>query len=398
LNVAIGVVSIVLLAASVAGALYLLIAMLLVRRFVALPLASLNASPPVTILKPLCGDEHELYENLRSFVEQSYPDVQIIFGVREERDPAIGVAKRLIADLPDRDLALVVDPRLYGSNFKISNVINMMAVAKHNVLVVADSDMRVTPDYLSHIVGHLQQPGVGLVTCLYKGAPVGNVWSRLGAMFINHGFLPGALVGAITGKRQDCFGATMALTRETLAKIGGFEALKDHLADDHALGALVCQAGLKIALSPEIVGNVNDEQGLKPLVRHELRWALTTRLIEPLAFAASIITYPMLLALAALPFALVSHALTAIATGVFLFATACRIANVKGIDRALKLTPTALWLIPVRDLLSCGTLIASYCVKTVEWRGQAFKVQSDGHLSLESISHDENFIPAPPIV
>lgn len=398
MDVVLGVVSILLLSASVAGGLYLLVAMLLVRRFVALPLGALTATPAVTILKPLCGDEHGLYENLRSFCEQNYPAVQVVFGVREEDDPAIAVVQRLIADLPDCDLELVIDPAVHGSNFKISNIINMMAKARHDLFVVADSDMRVTADYLRHIVAPLLQPGIGLVTCLYTGRAVGGIWSKLGAMFITHGFMPGALVGAITGKRQDCFGATMALTRETLTKVGGFDVLKDQLADDHALGALVCRTGLRIALSPEIVGTVNNELSLKALWQHELRWALTTRLIEPIAFAASVITYPMLLAAAALPFALVSHALTAIATGVFLFATSCRIANVKGIDRALKLTPTALWLVPVRDLLSCGTLIASYCVKTVEWRGQAFHVRSDGHLSLESIAHDENFIPAPPIV
>ncbi len=388
----------IFLAASVGGAFYLLIAMLLVRRFVALPRHAPSGEPPVTILKPLCGAEPFLYENLLSFCKQNYAQVQVVFGVRDADDAAIAIVRRLIAELPGMDLSLVIDPNVHGTNFKISNVMNMMASARHDVLVVADSDMCVSPDYIRHVVGSLQQPGVGLVTCLYTGRPTPGFWSRLGAMFVNHVFLPAVLVGGVTGKRQDCFGATMALTRETLTAIGGFEVLKDHLADDHALGAAVAKLGYKIALAPEIVGTVMHEPSANAMLSHELRWARTTRMIEPVAFAASVVMYPMQLAVIGWLLSVLLGSLTATATGVVLFATLCRFVNIRVVNHALNLPRTPFWMVPLRDVLSLSTLVASYCVKTVKWRGRAFRVESNGHLKLESLGHDENLIPAPPVV
>jgi ceramide glucosyltransferase len=388
----------IFLAASVGGAFYLLIAMLLVRRFVALPRHTPEGEPPVTILKPLCGAEPFLYENLLSFCKQNYAQLQVVFGVRDVDDAAIAIARRIIGELPGRDLTLVVDPAVHGTNFKISNVMNMMPSARHDILIVADSDMSVSPDYVRLVVGSLQQPSVGLVTCLYTGRPTPHFWSRLGAMFVNHVFLPAVLVGGVTGQRQDCFGATMALTRDTLKAIGGFEVLKDHLADDHDLGAAVAKLGHKIALAPEIVGTVIHEPSATAMLSHELRWARTTRMIEPVAFAASILMYPMQLAVIGWLLSLLVGSLTATATGVVVFTTLCRAVNMRVVNHALKLPRTPFWMVPLRDVLSLGTLVASYCVKTVTWRGRAFRVESNGHLKLESLGHDENLIPAPPVV
>lgn len=392
------VFTLIFLAAGIGGAFYLLIAKLLVRRFVALDRHEPRGEPPVTILKPLCGAEPSLYENLLSFCKQKYGRYQVVFGVRDADDAAIVIVRKLIADLPGQDLSLVVNPAVHGTNFKISNVMNMMPSATHDILIVADSDMCVSPDYLRHVVGSLQQPGIGLVTCLYTGRPTPGFWSRLGAMFVNHVFLPAVLVGGVTGKRQDCFGATMALTRETLNAVGGFEMLKDHLADDHALGAAVARLGGKIALAPEIVGTIIHEPSARAMWSHELRWARTTRMIEPIAFAASILMYPMQLALVGWLLSLLGGHFTAAAVGVLLFTTLCRAVNVRVVDHALKLPRTPFWMVPLRDVLSLGALVASYCVKTVKWRGRAFRVESNGHLKLESLGHDENLIPAPPVV
>ena len=211
-----------------AGVGYLAVAALMVRRFVCQAAPVPHVRPPVTLLKPLCGDEPNLYENLRSFCRQDYPGVQVVFGVRTITDPAVAVVERLRAEFSDCDIELVCDARIHGTNLKISNVINMMAKARHDLLVLSDSDMRVRPDYLDAVVAPLladgQRPPAGLVTCLYRGRPVGGVWSELGSMFINHGFLGQVLVGTLVGSNEGCFGATMALTRDTLARIGGFEA------------------------------------------------------------------------------------------------------------------------------------------------------------------------------
>jgi len=365
-------------AAAGLGAVYLGVVWYAVRRFARrVPVRAAGGRPPVTILKPLYGEDPGLYANLRSFCEQAYPAVQVVFGVRDPADPAAAVARRLIADLPDADLSLVADPRVHGTNLKISNLINMMRVARHPVLVLADSDMRVRPDYLDQLVGALAGPGVGLVTCLYAGWPAADPWSRLGALFINHGFLPSVLVGALLRPWPGAFGATIALHRETLVQIGGFERFRDQLADDYGLGAAVDAAGFRVVLARYVVEDVLAEPGARALLRHELRWARTIRSIAPLDYAASIITYPVAFGvLCALLGGLAPPALALLA-GIL----AWRLIVVRMIDKAFALPRQPLWLVPVRDVLSFGLLIASFCGETVEWRGQAFRLTQDGNLT-----------------
>jgi ceramide glucosyltransferase len=361
------------------GALYLVVAAWAVRRFVALPQPHPVRRPAVTVLKPLHGDEPNLYENLRSFCVQGYPGIQVVFGVRNATDPAVTVVERLQADLPEVDIELVVDGRIYGTNFKISNLINMMARAKHDLLVVADSDMRAGPDYLDGVIGPLLDPGIGLVTCLYRGRPVGGTWSQLGAMFINHGFLGQVLVGRLVGADDGCFGATMALGRQTLEQVGGFEAFRDRLADDYALGAAVRALGLRVALSPHIIDTQVCEPDLSTLFRHELRWARTLRSIEPLGYGASIVTHPLPAALLLL---LVSGA-APYAVAIFVAILACRMVYNTVTDSALAVPSSASWLMPVRDLVSVAVLIASFCGTSVTWREQKFRVAADGQLTLD---------------
>jgi len=362
------------------GALYLLVVVYVVRHFAHRgPESSAHPGrrPPVTILKPLYGEDPELYENLRSFCAQAYPTVQIVFGVREPADPAVAIVRRLIADLPAADLSLVVDPLVHGTNLKISNLINMMPAAKHPVLVIADSDMRVTPDYLDQLAAGLAVPGVGMVTCLYAARPAPGLWSRLGAQFINHGFLPSVLVGALIRPWPGCFGATIALHRETLRQIGGFARFRDQLADDYRLGDAVIEAGFRVGLSRYLVEDVLVEPSARGLLRHELRWARTIRSIAPLEYAASVITYP--LAFGCLTALLSGFSVPGVA--VLLGILAWRLIVVRMIDKAFALARQPLWLVPLRDVLSFGLLIASFCGETVEWRGRAFHLTPDGSLT-----------------
>ena len=367
----------VLMAASLCGVIYSVIALVAVRRFASLRPPQPGAHVPVTILKPLCGAEPELFENLRSFCRQAYPEVQIVCGVAAADDPASAIVRRLQAELPQADIALVIDGRNHGINGKVSNLINMMAAARHDLLVIADSDMRVEPDYLDAIVADVTASAGGLVTCLYVGHPIENFWARLGALYINHGFLPSVLVGRMFGVDTGCFGATMALERRTLEAIGGFEPFRDVLADDHALGAAVRALGRKVVLSPRLIGTSVGEADLKSLIQHELRWARTIRSIAPLGFAGSAATYPVALALLALPaagFAGGSALILAVAL-------AARFLVSWGVDRAFGLAAQPRWLAPVRDVLSLGILIASFCGARVAWRGRAFRVGPDGRLT-----------------
>ncbi|WP_241771088.1 bacteriohopanetetrol glucosamine biosynthesis glycosyltransferase HpnI, partial [Acidisphaera rubrifaciens] len=265
--------------------------------------SSMRDWPPITVLKPLYGDEPLLEAALESICRQDYPVYQIVFGVQDPADPARAVAERIAARFPDRDITIVVEPMQHGANRKIGNLINMYPHARHDVLVLADSDLHTAPDYLCRAVAALDEPGVGLVTTLYGALPaggesdwVGRLVGRLGALQITETFLPGALLARALG-RQDCLGATMMLRRETLERVGGLVALADHLADDHILGLLVRGQGLRIALADTVPVTTVPERRLRPLLVHELRWARTIRALVPASFVASAVQYPLAWAL-----------------------------------------------------------------------------------------------------
>lgn len=255
------------------------------------------ATPAVTLLKPLHGLEPELYENLRSFCLQDYPSFQIVFGVQDAGDPAVAVVRRLQAEFPERDLRLVMNDRRIGANRKVSNLHNMLAEARHEILVLSDADVRVDPEYLRAVVGPLTDPTVGVVTCLYRGVPLQGLGSRLLAQQINEGFVPSVLVAQWLGPTVFCGGATLALRRQILDAIGGFPALADHLADDYWLAALVRARGLRTVLSPYVVDTMVQEESLASFYRHALRWSRTIRSVRPLGHAFSFLTYPLPLAL-----------------------------------------------------------------------------------------------------
>ena len=365
---------------SLMGVVYLTVAIVTTRQFARRRTVTPGQRPSVTILKPVCGADPELYENLVSFCRQAYAGpVQVVIGAHRESDPAVAIARRVIADLPDADIALVIDGALPGSNFKVCNLANMMAAARHEVLVLADSDMRVEPHYLDAVVGPLLEPGVGLVTCLYKGKPVGGLSSVLGCGQINYGFLPSVLVGRVVGADAGCFGATIALRRATLDAVGGFGALVNQLADDYVLGALVRSLGLKVVLSPYVVENIVEEPDLRSLFRHELRWQRTIRSITPIGLAATIITNPV-------PLSLLALLLSGFTGGAWLIVAAslaARLGVVYTCRFALGLTPLPLKLLPLRDGLSFVIFIASFLGQRVTWRDSSFQVGQGGELTFE---------------
>lgn len=342
------------------------------RRFAARSRPPIPSSrPPVSLLKPLYGDEALLEAALASNCVQDYPNLQILFGVKSADDPALAVVDRLRARFPQCDIAVVINPAEHGDNRKIGNLINMLPAAKHDVLVIADSDVHVAPDYLDIVVASLGLPGVGLVTTLYAGLPSGtSLAGRLGATAITHGFLPGALLARELG-RQDCLGATMALRRATLHAIGGLEALVDHLGDDQLLGRLVQRLGLHVHLAATVTATTVPETDLPSLLRHELRWARTILSFVPVEFAASALQYPIAWTL--LAFALSGGAPWAIAAVALTWLGRAAIA--RGLDARLGLaqcglaSPAPIWLLPLRDLLSIAVLVASYAGDRVEWRG-----------------------------
>ena len=333
--------------------------------------------PGVTILKPLHGAEASLYENLASFCEQDYRGpAQLIFGVHDARDPAVAVVERLIAHHPGQDLELRVTAAIRGPNPKVANLMGMQAAIRHDIVVIADSDIAVPRDYLLRTVAALARPGVGLVTYLYRGEVHGGLWARLAAMAIDYHFLPNVLVGLAMGLARPCFGATIAMKREMLAAIGGFDAFLAHLADDYAIGEAVRQGGLSVAIPPLVVRHTCAERDAGELLRHELRWARTVRAASPWGYAGLVMTHP-------LPFAILGALLSGrgLMGGVMIGAAiACRLVLQRQVDATLGVRSKSGWLGPVRDLLAFGVHLASLFVGVVSWRGHRYKVRANGTL------------------
>jgi ceramide glucosyltransferase len=376
------VASLVCYAAAVLGCIYALVAAYAARRFMAAagcePLEDAPARfPAVTILKPLHGAEPHLYANLARFCVQDYPSpVQIVFGVSDRADPAAAVVREIVAAFPDRDLKLVINSRRHGSNRKISNLINMAAEASHDVFVMSDSDIVVDADYLKTVTASLQRPGIGVVTCLYRGVATRGVWAKLGAAAIDYHFLPSVLVGLMLRLTAPCFGSTIAIRRETLAAIGGLESVADQLADDYALGAAVRRAGLDIAMPAYVVGHDCTQSSAAELIRHELRWARTIRAVDPAGFAGTVVTH-------ALPLALLGLLLGGMTPLAILVPAAllCRTLLQMELDRTFHLRDRFYWWGPLRDLVSFAVFVASFCGRNVEWRGHRYGVQADNTLA-----------------
>ncbi len=360
------------------GCVYALVAAWAVRGFARTTISAPAANyPAVTILKPLHGLEPYLYNHLAGFCAQDYPaPVQIIFGVADAADPAIGVVRKLIADFPDRDLVLTINPRRHGTNRKVSNLINMAGQARHEVLIVSDSDIIVDRDYLKNIAASLDRPGVGLVTCIYRGAPVTAPWGHFAAAAIDYHFLPGVLVGLKFGLAAPCFGPTMALRKETLDSIGGFESVADQLADDYVLGDLVRRAGLSVEIPAMTIAHVCAERSAREFFRHELRWARTIRSVDPLGYAGIVLTH-------ALPLALLGTLLGGItpASMIAIAALACRFTLQVELDRAFRLRDDVFWLGPLRDIASFCVFVASFFGSSVEWRGHRYGLQAGNKLA-----------------
>jgi ceramide glucosyltransferase len=336
--------------------------------------------PPVTILKPLCGDEPLLEEALTSCFQQGYPEFQIVFGIQNPKDPALAVVQRLRERFPARDVAVVIDPTPHGPNRKVANLINMLPSARHDILVISDSDLHLPLNYLERLVVALEKPRTGLVTSLYIGSPpTPKGWAaRIGSTQISHCFLPGVLLSRALG-REDCLGSTAMLRRETLERTGGFRALVQLLAEDNVMGQRVKALGLSVGLADTIPTATVPEPNLRALWEHEIRWTSTIRALAPVSLCGSTLQYPLFWSLLAVLFS------GAAAWSLVLFVAGWIVRWVATglIDSALRpmvgrpAYPTPFWMLPLRDMLSVAQIAASFGVSEVVWRGHKLGTNSD---------------------
>ncbi len=349
------------------------------------PAPALPATLPTSILKPLHGAEPGLAANLAATLAQHpAPAFEVLFAVRDAADPAAAIAAAAMAAAPGTPARLVIGARLHGPNRKVSQLVNLEALARHPILVVADADMRVPPGWLAAVTAPLADPRVGAVTCLYRGqaadpCPAAHpLWSRLAALGIDWHFLPNAALGEGLGLARGCYGATIALRTETLARIGGFQALAGLLADDHALGEAVRRLGLRVVLAPVLPAHVMAEPGLGALLRHELRWARTLRLLDFPGYCGLGLTHP-------LPAGLLAAALAPAPWGglALAVALAARLGLALAVDRALGQSGTLgrLALLPLRDLLSFTIWVAGLLRGTVVWQGRRYRMDARGRMA-----------------
>ncbi len=337
-------------------------------------------TPPVTILKPVRGVDEEAYDNFASFCRQAYPDYQVIFGVRDEDDAAVPVIKKLIADLPDCQIELVISPDQIGYNAKVSNLQNMYARARHDLLLIADSDIRVGPDYLRRVVAPMQQSGVGMVTCLYRGANARTFGSLLENIGISSTFGPEVCSSRALEGIAFALGSTIVTRRDLLEKIGGFPAVADYLADDFRLGNLTARESCEVVLSDYVVDHISTRETFTAMLRHQLRWSRAVRISRPWGYRGLILTYgtaTALLSLAAWNFSgfgwrLLALSMLARFLPVF-------VVGVYGLnDQTLA---RYFWLVPLRDLIAFGIWVAGFAGDQIQWRGATFRVMPGGRLA-----------------
>lgn len=354
--------------------------------------------PAITVLKPVRGLEPQLAQNLRSFCAQNYPSFDVVLGVRDPGDPAIPVLRRIAAEFPSRATVVVGDGTARCRNPKIATLLPTIAHATGEIVVIADSDMRVTPDYLDAVAEAFADERVGAATALYRGepaaseAPGSGFASTLGAMWITEQFAPSVLVATALEPLAYCFGSTMAVRRSVLDAIGGLAALGDHLADDHRLGNLVAARGHTVALLRYVVTNVVAERSLRGLIEHEVRWARTIRSVRPASYPGILLTYPVPLALAHAALARNKYRartllIIAMTARVVLHFTANKALGAPddalGSGNAIgaKHRPPSFRLAPVRDALGIAAWTLGLRGRGVRWRDDALCMEASGELT-----------------
>ncbi|MCM2356782.1 MAG: bacteriohopanetetrol glucosamine biosynthesis glycosyltransferase HpnI [Geobacteraceae bacterium] len=336
-------------------------------------------TPPVTILKPVKGMDAGSFENFASFCRQDYPEFQIVFAVASADDPAVPVIERLRNEFPDREIELVLDGRLHGPNYKVCNLINAYPAAKHDIIIVCDSDIRVGKDYLREVCAPFADPAVGLVTSLYRSPGVRGSATAVEAMGFTCEMIPNVMVALRLEGLSFALGASMAVRRGALERIGGFPALVDYLADDYQLGNKVFRAGYRIELSDCFVESVMHRESLATVLSRQLRWARTMRASRPAGYFASGITQPFPAALLAL--LLSGFSVAGVAAALLLYGVRSLTALIYSRSFVKDgLFPRWLWLLPVRDALSFATWGLAFLGNRVRWRGHLFRLLPGGRI------------------
>jgi ceramide glucosyltransferase len=325
--------------------------------------------PAVSVLKPVRGLDPASYENFASFCRQDYGDYEIVFAVADEDDPAIEIIRRLIADFPRRSIRLLIGAPNLGPSSKVNKLCRLAREARHDLLVISDSDIRVAPDYLRSVVAPFRDPRVGAVTCLYVGLTNGTTAGELEALGIAD-FAAGVLTAWQLQGMRFALGATMATTRQRLHDIGGFEALVTYCADDYQLGRRIAERGYVIELPTHVVESECAVRTLREYLRHQLRWAITIRQSRPWGYAGLLLTHGQLWAAAAVS-AVPTAGVAVWYVGAYVSLRLLMAWSVARWGLGGRVARNW-WLLPVRDTLGVAVWCAALFMNHIRWRGREF--------------------------
>ncbi|HLJ87524.1 MAG TPA: bacteriohopanetetrol glucosamine biosynthesis glycosyltransferase HpnI [Candidatus Angelobacter sp.] len=370
-----------LLAVLLTGSLvYCALTVIAAKRYLAVKIPAISANvPPVSLLKPLCGHDEGLEENLRSFFSQDYPQFEILFAVHRADDPAAQVVEKLMNEYSGKiEAKLLVTGESPIPNAKAFNLQRLVREASHELLVMCDSDVRVKPDFLHQLAQEFSDPQVGLVTCPYRGVPGESIWSRLEATGMNTEFLGGVLVARMIEGMKFALGPALALRKTVLEAMGGFAYLQDYLAEDFIMGQRAAQLGYAVLLSSEVVEHRIGSQNMMKNLGHRLRWARSTRRSRPAGYWGQIFTYPLPWAL--LLFAVHSSAWPLLVATVMLRAIAAWVTASEVLHDSL--IRRQWWLLPIQDLLGFFVWMSGFLGDTIVWRDRECTVLRDGRLQV----------------
>jgi ceramide glucosyltransferase len=358
---------------------YNLLALACARSYFRRPRVGSAYAPAVSILKPVKGIDADSLANFTSFCRQDYPCFQLVFAVAAADDPVVPVIRQLMVEFPAVDMELVIDPRVYGPNYKVCNLINAFSKAKYEVVIVCDSDIRVSSDYLREVCAPFADPAVGLVTSLYRSPGVSGVATAVEALGFTTEMIPNVMVALRLEGLTFALGASMACRRSALEAIGGFPALVDYLADDYQLGNKISRAGYRLELSDCFVESVMKQERLGAVLSRQLRWCRTMRVSRPGGYFASGLTQPFLAAGAALlSSGFSASGLLAVLLLYLVRGTVACLFSLRYVRDGL--LPRYGWLLPLRDLLAAATWALAFLGNRVQWRGHRFRLEPGGRM------------------
>jgi ceramide glucosyltransferase len=369
-------ISAILLLAVLAGAVvFSLLAILAAFRYLSVAPPSASGDEPISILKPLAGADLDLESNLRTFFEQDYPSFELLFAVREPSDPAVAVVEKLKRDYSRVPSQLIFTGEPPYPNAKAFSLGRMLQAAANDLVVMSDSDTRVTSNLLRTVSAEFSDKHLGVATCPYRAVPGPSLWSRLEATSMNTDFMSGILVARMLEGMRFAVGPTIVARRSVLQSIGGFERLKDYLAEDFVLGKLAAEAGHGVILSSYVIEHHIGDSTLAENISHRLRWARSTRRSRPAGYVGQLFTMPLPLAILAVCVVPRLWPLSVIAIAVR--AVAAYVVSTRVLRARLN------WLLlPLEDVFGFFFWIAGFFGNTVVWRGRRYRLYSDGRFEL----------------